>query len=152
MSYCQIYMFKDISDAVLFLISHFFKLTFLFLLQRTERKEKCSICTESLKHVWQHQNSQDVQYRRISKQKDFLRLSRYHIQFLCSSTDANILNTLHSTGCHALLQGIFLTQGSNPGLLNCRQTLLVEPPRKPTFHTLRTALFLKDLVYSVLIQ
>ena len=23
-------------------------------------------------------------------------------------------------GCHALLQGIFLTQGSNPGLLHCR--------------------------------
>ena len=26
-------------------------------------------------------------------------------------------------GCHFLLQGIFLTQGSNLGLLNCRQTL-----------------------------
>ena len=26
-------------------------------------------------------------------------------------------------GCHALLQGIFLTQGSNPGLLPCRQIL-----------------------------
>ena len=26
-------------------------------------------------------------------------------------------------GCHALLQGIFLTQGSNLGLLNCRQIL-----------------------------
>ena len=28
-------------------------------------------------------------------------------------------------GCHALLQGIFLTQGSNPGVLqaDCRQTL-----------------------------
>ena len=25
-------------------------------------------------------------------------------------------------GCHFLLQGIFLTQGSNPGLLHCRQT------------------------------
>ena len=25
--------------------------------------------------------------------------------------------------CHSLLQGIFLTQGSNPGLLHCRQTL-----------------------------
>ena len=30
-----------------------------------------------------------------------------------------------STGvdCHFLLHGIFLTQGSNPGLLHCRQTL-----------------------------
>ena len=26
-------------------------------------------------------------------------------------------------GCHILLQGIFPTQGSNPGLLHCRQTL-----------------------------
>ena len=26
-------------------------------------------------------------------------------------------------GCHFLLQGVFLTQGSNPGLLHCRQTL-----------------------------
>ena len=26
-------------------------------------------------------------------------------------------------GCHFLLQRIFLTQGSNPGLLHCRQTL-----------------------------
>ena len=25
--------------------------------------------------------------------------------------------------CHSLLQGIFLTQGSNLGLLDCRQTL-----------------------------
>ena len=26
-------------------------------------------------------------------------------------------------GCHFLLQGIFLTQGLNPGLLHCRQRL-----------------------------
>ena len=26
-------------------------------------------------------------------------------------------------GCHFLLQGIFPTQGSNPGVLHCRQTL-----------------------------
>jgi len=26
-------------------------------------------------------------------------------------------------GCHFLLQGIFPTQGSNPGLLHCRQIL-----------------------------
>ena len=34
-------------------------------------------------------------------------------------------------GSHALLQGIFLTQGSNLGLLHCRQILLQsEPPGK----------------------
>ena len=27
------------------------------------------------------------------------------------------------SGCHFLLQGIFPTQGSKPGLLHCRQTL-----------------------------
>ena len=26
-------------------------------------------------------------------------------------------------GCHSLLQGLFLTQGSNPGLLHCKQIL-----------------------------
>ena len=32
-------------------------------------------------------------------------------------------------GCHFLLQGIFNTQGSNPGFPHCRQTLLPsEPP------------------------
>ena len=35
-------------------------------------------------------------------------------------------------GCHFLLQRIFLTQGSNLGLLHCRQTLPSEPPGKPT--------------------
>ena len=35
-------------------------------------------------------------------------------------------------GCHALLQGIFPTQGSNPGLPHCRQILYqLEPPGKP---------------------
>ena len=43
-----------------------------------------------------------------------------------------------STGvvCHFLLQGIFPTQGSNPGLLHCRQTLLPsEPPGKSNKQT-----------------
>ena len=36
--------------------------------------------------------------------------------------------------CHFLLQGIFLTQGSNLGLLHCRQTLPSEPPGKFPFY------------------
>ena len=38
-------------------------------------------------------------------------------------------------GCHSLLQGVFLTQGSNLGLLNCKQlaSLPSEPPKKPSF-------------------
>ena len=35
-------------------------------------------------------------------------------------------------GCHALLQGIFPTQGLNPDLWHCRQILYPEPPGKPT--------------------
>ena len=30
---------------------------------------------------------------------------------------------IRGVGCHFLFQGMFLTQGSNPGLLHCRQTL-----------------------------
>ena len=35
----------------------------------------------------------------------------------------NSLGKNTRVGCHFLLQGIFLTQGLNPGLLHCRQTL-----------------------------
>ena len=35
----------------------------------------------------------------------------------------NFLGTRTRVGCHFLLQGIFLTQGLNPGLLHCRQML-----------------------------
>ena len=41
-------------------------------------------------------------------------------------------------GCHFLLQGIFLTQGSNPGLLHCRQVLYHWAPREaPNIHCQR---------------
>ena len=33
-------------------------------------------------------------------------------------------------GCHALLQGIFPNQGSNPGLLHCRRSLQTEKPKE----------------------
>ena len=37
-------------------------------------------------------------------------------------------------GCHFLLQGIFPTQGSNPGLPHCRQMLLLsKPPGKSQY-------------------
>ena len=40
-------------------------------------------------------------------------------------------------GCHYLLQGIFLTQGSNLGLLHCRQILYcLSHQRNPEIHTL----------------
>ena len=41
------------------------------------------------------------------------------------------------TGCHPILQGIFLTQGSNSGLLHCQvHSLPSEPPGKPSSFTL----------------
>ena len=40
-----------------------------------------------------------------------------------------------AVGCHLLLQGIFPIQGTNPGLLHCRQTLPSETPGKPTKYT-----------------
>ena len=42
------------------------------------------------------------------------------IRLLCSWNSPG-KNT--GEGSHSLLQGIFLTQGLNPGLLNCRQIL-----------------------------
>ena len=42
--------------------------------------------------------------------------------------------------CHALLQGIFPTQGPNPGLLHCWQILLPsKPPGKPKMKNNMTA-------------
>ena len=34
-------------------------------------------------------------------------------------------------GCHAAIQGIFPTQGSNPGLPHCRRTVPSKPPGNP---------------------
>ena len=48
---------------------------------------------------------------------------------LCDPMDTRLLcpwdflGKSTGVGCHFLLQGIFPTQGSNPGLLHCRQTL-----------------------------
>ena len=38
-------------------------------------------------------------------------------------------------GCHSLLQGIFPTQGSKPGLLHCRQILYHWATREALFYT-----------------
>ena len=40
---------------------------------------------------------------------------------LGSSVHGDSPDKNNGVGCHALLQGIFLTQGSNPGLSHCRQ-------------------------------
>ena len=56
-------------------------------------------------------------------------------QFLCPR---DFLGKNTGVGCHFLLQGIFLTQGSNPCLLHLLHPkavcLSLEPPGKPLFH------------------
>ena len=42
---------------------------------------------------------------------------------LCNPMDCSLPGRNTGVGCHSLLQGIFLTQGSNPGLLHCRRIL-----------------------------
>ena len=56
----------------------------------------------------------------------------------CSPPDSYVHRLLQAknigVGCHFLLQEIFLTRGSNPGLLHCRQIFLPsEPPGKYSF-------------------
>jgi len=41
-------------------------------------------------------------------------------------------------GCHALLQGIFPTQGSNPGLSHCRQILYYLSQQTQKLYTIDT--------------
>ena len=48
-----------------------------------------------------------------------------------SSIQGDSLDKSTGVSCHFLLQGIFPTQGVNPGLPHCRRILLAEPPGKP---------------------
>ena len=43
-------------------------------------------------------------------------------------------------GCHSLLQGIFLTQGLNPGLLHCRQMFFSAEATREAHYILRAAM------------
>ena len=60
---------------------------------------------------------------------------------LCDPMDTRLLRPWDflgkstGVGCHFLLQGIFPTQGSNPGLLHCRQTLYhLSHQGSPSYH------------------
>ena len=64
----------------------------------------CLMKVKSLSHVWLFATPWTVASTRLLRPWDFLGKST-------------------GVGCHFLLQGIFLTQGLNPGLLHCRQTL-----------------------------
>ena len=49
----------------------------------------------------------------------------YHIDYNLPGSSIHVDSPGKSmgVGCHILLQGIFATQGSNPGILHCRQIL-----------------------------
>ena len=56
---------------------------------------------------------------------------------LCNPTDCSMSGKNTGVGCHVFLQGIFLTQGLNLGLLHCRQTpYCLSHPRREPFQTL----------------
>ena len=55
-----------------------------------------------------------------------------------------------AVGCHALLQGILPTQGSNPGVPHCRRILTVWATRKVHFLTLvKWILCISYLLYKI---
>ena len=65
---------------------------------------------------------------------------------LCDSPGKNT-----GVGCRALLQGIFLTQESNTGLLHCRQILyLVSHQRSLDIYHRSPAVFLKFMEHLLL--
>ena len=56
-----------------------------------------------------------------SRESSKARSPSLHVDSLLSESPGKPKNT--GVGCHSLLQGIFLTQESNRGLLHCRQIL-----------------------------
>ena len=58
----------------------------------------------------------------------------------------NFLGKSTGVGCHSLLQGIFLIQGSNLCLLYCRQIFTIWATRKP-YLILTTPLYLRRFYY-----
>ena len=58
------------------------------------------------------------------------------LQSPCSPSGSSVYGILQERiqDCHSLLQRIFLTQGSNPGLLHCRQILHHLSYREVTFY------------------
>ena len=76
---------------------------------------------------------------------------------LCDSLDCSLLgSSLHGdspgkntgVGCHALLQGIFPTQRSNPSLLHCRWINNSDSPTKPMW-TITWKIILNILSLSI---
>ena len=70
---------------------------------------------------WKQSESESVSHSAVSGSVIMWTVARQATGWLLWPWDSLGKNT--GVGCHALLQGIFLTQGLNPGLLHCRQIL-----------------------------
>ena len=77
---------------------------------------------------WEIEGSLEIHHRKEGKGREVAQ----SCPTLCDPMDGSLhqappsmgfLGKSTGVGCHFLLQGIFPTQGSNPGLLHCRQTL-----------------------------
>ena len=99
-----------------------------------KKKKHTNNCLHSvLTHIWEAEfhtrtyffSSSVATLQSIKKKENVSRVSLrpyelYPARFLCP-WDIQGKNTV--VGCHSLLQEIFLTYKSNPGLLHCRQIL-----------------------------
>ena len=80
-----------------------------------------------------------------------LLLSHLSCPTLCDPMDTRLLHPWDflgkstELGCHFLLQGIFLTQGLNPGLLHCRQMLYHDLNQIPYNYTVEVTNRFKGL-------
>ena len=81
---------------------------------KEERKRSCSVVSGSLRTPWTvaHQTPPSMGFS-----------SNVGLQTTRFLRPQNFPGKSTGVGCHLLLQRLFLTQGSNPGLSHCRQTL-----------------------------
>ena len=107
----------------------------LFTITRTWKQSKCPLTDEWIKKIWCVYTME--YYSAIKKEQNDAFAATldgprdYHVcctQLLsCVLSDSSVrgdpLGRNTEVGCHALLQGIVPTQGSNPGLAHCRRIL-----------------------------
>ena len=74
---------------------------------------------EDIKKRWQEYTESEVKVKLLSRVRLFA--TPWTVAYQAPPWDSSGKNT--GVGCHFLLQGIFPTQGSNPGLPHCRETL-----------------------------
>ena len=91
----------------------------------------CSLHWQVDSYPWHHLRSPKRNNSHVARMCVYAKLLQSCLT-LCNPMDCNppgssvhgdSLGKNTGVGCHALLQGNFLTQGPNPGLLHCRQII-----------------------------